>query len=184
MNYSLPGFSVHGILQATMLERVAIPFSRGYFWVRDQNWVSHTAGRFFTNWTTREALYLYKFTEVIHHSVRQTSTHPYFCLCSCLSTSQKCHLSDPWRHLSLIPEKCSIEISFLKWTIRWKFLGNQGKFCKGSICFHTQRKLWSIHQNLISSMKKEKKEKRQDWWSGSYLTIVHLQTREIKNNKK
>ena len=113
MNYSLPGFSVHGILQATMLERVAIPFSRGYSWVRDQNWVSHTAGRFFINWTTREALYLYKFTEVIHHSVRQTSTHPYFCLCSCLSTSQRCYLSDPWRHLSLIPEKCSTQISFL-----------------------------------------------------------------------
>ena len=29
MNYSLPGFSVHGILQARILEWVAIPFSRG-----------------------------------------------------------------------------------------------------------------------------------------------------------
>ena len=28
---SLPGFSVHGILQATILEWVAIPFSRGIF---------------------------------------------------------------------------------------------------------------------------------------------------------
>ena len=28
MDYSLPGFSVHGILQARILERVAIPFSR------------------------------------------------------------------------------------------------------------------------------------------------------------
>ena len=29
MDCSLPGFSVHGILQAGMLEWVAIPFSRG-----------------------------------------------------------------------------------------------------------------------------------------------------------
>ena len=29
MDYSLPGSSVHGILQARILEWVAIPFSRG-----------------------------------------------------------------------------------------------------------------------------------------------------------
>ena len=29
MDYSLPGFSVHGILQARILECVANPFSRG-----------------------------------------------------------------------------------------------------------------------------------------------------------
>ena len=29
LDYSPPGSSVHGILQATMLEWVAIPFSRG-----------------------------------------------------------------------------------------------------------------------------------------------------------
>ena len=30
MDCSLPGFSVHGILQARILEWVAIPFSRGF----------------------------------------------------------------------------------------------------------------------------------------------------------
>ena len=54
MDYSPPGFSVHGILQAKILERVAILFSRGFSWLRDQTWVSCTAGRFFTIWTTRE----------------------------------------------------------------------------------------------------------------------------------
>ena len=29
MDYSLPGFSIHGIFQAKILEQVAIPFSRG-----------------------------------------------------------------------------------------------------------------------------------------------------------
>ena len=43
-----PGSSVHGILQVRILEWVAIPFSRGSFWSRDQSRVSGIAGRFFT----------------------------------------------------------------------------------------------------------------------------------------
>ena len=39
--------SVHGILQARILEWVAIPFSRGSFQARDQTKVSCIAGRFF-----------------------------------------------------------------------------------------------------------------------------------------
>ena len=44
--------SVSGILQARILEWVAIPFSRGPSQPRDQTWVSCTAGRFFTIWAT------------------------------------------------------------------------------------------------------------------------------------
>ena len=40
--------SVHGILQARMLEWVAIPFSRGSSQPRDQTRVTCLAGRFFT----------------------------------------------------------------------------------------------------------------------------------------
>ena len=40
MDYSLPGFSVQGILQARTLEWISIPFSRGSFKPRDQTWVS------------------------------------------------------------------------------------------------------------------------------------------------
>ena len=40
MDWSLPGSSVHGILQARVLEWVAIPFSRGSFQPRDQTQVS------------------------------------------------------------------------------------------------------------------------------------------------
>ena len=46
---------VHGILQARILEWVACPFSRGLSQPRDRTKVSHTAGRFFTSWATREA---------------------------------------------------------------------------------------------------------------------------------
>ena len=47
-----PGSSVHGILQARILEWVAMLFSRGSSRPRDQTWVSHMAGRFFTIWAT------------------------------------------------------------------------------------------------------------------------------------
>ena len=46
------GSSVHGILQARMLERVAIPFSKGSSWPRDWTYISCIAGRFFTVWAT------------------------------------------------------------------------------------------------------------------------------------
>ena len=40
MDCSLPGSSVHGIFQARILEWVAISFSSGSSWPRDQTWVS------------------------------------------------------------------------------------------------------------------------------------------------
>ena len=42
-------YSVHGILQARILEWVAFPFSRGSSQPRDQTQVSRIAGRFFTS---------------------------------------------------------------------------------------------------------------------------------------
>jgi len=52
---SSPDSSIHGILQARILEWVAIPFSRRSSWPRDWTWVSCIVGRFFTIWATREA---------------------------------------------------------------------------------------------------------------------------------
>ena len=49
MDCSPLGSSVHGILQARILEWVAIYFSRGSFQPRDQTQVSRIAGRFFIN---------------------------------------------------------------------------------------------------------------------------------------
>ena len=54
--YTLDGRNaVHGILQARVLEWVAIPFSRGSSWPRDRARVSCIAGIFFIVWATREA---------------------------------------------------------------------------------------------------------------------------------
>ena len=49
-------YTVHEILQARVLEWVAIPFSRGSSQPRDRTQVSHTADGFFTSWATREVL--------------------------------------------------------------------------------------------------------------------------------
>ena len=54
MDCSLPGSSVHGILQAGILEWVAMPSSRGSSQPRDQTQVFRIVGGFFTVWATRE----------------------------------------------------------------------------------------------------------------------------------
>ena len=72
--HSLQGFSVHGIFQARVLEWVAIFFSRGFSWPRDQSQDSCIAGRCFYPWATREAPW-----EVLHGTSHQFITWS-FCL--------------------------------------------------------------------------------------------------------
>ena len=62
---SPPGSSVHGILQARVLEWAAISFSRGSSLSRDRNQVSCIAGRHFTLLATREALSAVQFNRHI-----------------------------------------------------------------------------------------------------------------------
>ena len=54
MDCSPPSSSVHGILQARILEWVAISFSRGSSQPRDRTQVSHIAGRCFNLRTPRQ----------------------------------------------------------------------------------------------------------------------------------
>ena len=75
MDCSQPESSVHGILQARILQWVATPFARGSSWPRDQNWVSCTAGGFLTTWATRKALW-----EMRLHSKQTTGLWILFCL--------------------------------------------------------------------------------------------------------
>ena len=48
-------YTVHGILQARILEWVTFPFSRGSSQPRNWTQVSSIAHRFFSSWATREA---------------------------------------------------------------------------------------------------------------------------------
>ena len=61
-DYSLPGSSVHGILQARVLEWVAIPLVRGSSQPKDRTQVSCIAGRSFTVWATREK-------DILNHNI-------------------------------------------------------------------------------------------------------------------
>ena len=78
MYCSLPGSSLHEILQARVLEWVAISFSRGSSWPRDWTRLSHIPGRRFNLWATREAQILtiywvlnkYKLFGVLRHCDR------------------------------------------------------------------------------------------------------------------
>ena len=75
MDCSPPGSSVHGILQARILEWVAIPFSRESSWSRDWTWVSCITDGFFTPWAIREGPVMYQsLTET--HSVVSDSLRP------------------------------------------------------------------------------------------------------------
>ena len=84
MDLSLPGFSVHGILQARILEWVAISFSREYSRPSDQtqvSWVSCIASRFFICWATREAPFMTTVSQKIRNNIRiiqNWSTHDTF----------------------------------------------------------------------------------------------------------
>ena len=53
-------YTLHGILQARILELLAGLFSTGYSQPRDQIQVSHIAGRFFISLATNEAPYVRK----------------------------------------------------------------------------------------------------------------------------
>ena len=71
-DYSPPGSSVHRILQARILEWVAMPSSRGSSQPRDQTQISHNAGRFFNIWATREALCYYSRSYVATNTLTQS----------------------------------------------------------------------------------------------------------------
>ena len=59
MDCSPPGSSVHGILQARILEWVAISSFRGCSRPRDRTWAFRITGRCFTLWATKEAPYIF-----------------------------------------------------------------------------------------------------------------------------
>ena len=54
---SPPSSSVHGILQARILEWVTISFSRGSSQPRDWTWLSLIAGRLFINWDSKNKIF-------------------------------------------------------------------------------------------------------------------------------
>ena len=75
MDCSPPGSFVHGILQARILEWVAISFSRGYSWPRDQTWVSCIGMWVLYRWATREAHVLFYLWKILPYTGKINSTN-------------------------------------------------------------------------------------------------------------
>ena len=94
MDCSPPGSSVHGISQARILEWVTISFSRESSRPRDQTWVSCIAGRFFTDWATREAHFIttttVNFLVAMALKIQLEPSKFPPCVVSCLTESMPC----------------------------------------------------------------------------------------------
>ena len=95
MDCSPPGSSVHGILQARILEWVAMPSSRGSSQPRDQTQVSHIAGGFFTVWATRTP------------SESMTNAHSY------LTVSIENDITGKYRQWSIITKRKNLQNNHL-----------------------------------------------------------------------
>ena len=81
MDCGPPGSSVHGILQARILECIAIPFSRESSQPRGWTWVSCLAGRFFTVWASSNAHLSWSSLIIVWYHV----VHIVWCLQCCKS---------------------------------------------------------------------------------------------------
>ena len=79
MDCSLPGSSLHGILQARVLEWVAISFSTGSSQPRVQTQVSCIPGRRFNLWATRRSLLIIFFILLLFTQSCPTLCNPMDC---------------------------------------------------------------------------------------------------------
>ena len=124
MDCNLPSSSVHWILQARIPEWVAIPFSRGSSQPRNQIVVSCTAGRFFTIWITREALY----KSVWYYWVWFGKIWLRFCIYGVknwsvlIAYSEQCRIRDLWKRLSFRTrdQAWSLKSFWVSVLLKWK----------------------------------------------------------------
>ena len=117
-DFSPLGSSVHGILQATILEWVAIPSSRVSSQPKD--WVSCILGRFSTIWVTREAWWFLCLALLFHHDLLNYR-------------SQSAHIFHQYLHMNFY-----VIITVHSWTfiIKFSFL------CQTYIYIHAMRSNW------------------------------------------
>ena len=106
-------YTVHGILQARILEWVAFPFTRRSSQPRDRTQVSHIAGGLFTSWVTREA------TSEAGSEGGFIMVFVHVCVCVCMQA----HMC-VWKPFILFPWICKYEAEVktsLKLTVPYWF---------------------------------------------------------------
>ena len=85
MDHSPPGFSVHGILQARILEWVAMPSSRGSSWPRDQICISYMSSALASEFFT-----MYPQTAIMWDESQQESSEGWVSICQTPGISTGC----------------------------------------------------------------------------------------------
>ena len=102
MDCDLLGSFLHGILQARVLEWVAISFSRGSSRPRDRTQISRIPGRHFNLWATREPSWVAKLCPNLHDPMDWSP--PDFTVLHYLLEIAQCHvhwITSPSNHLIL-----------------------------------------------------------------------------------
>ena len=118
VDWSLLGSSFQGILQARILEWVAISFSRGAPQPRDRTQVSRIAGRRFNLWATREALKVKSLSRV------WLFVTPWTIACQA-SPSMGFSRQEYWSGLPFPSHiACGIKFKFLCWPERSAYLSS------------------------------------------------------------
>ena len=114
MDCSPQGFSVHGILQARLLEWVDMPFSRGSSQPRDRAQVSHIAGRFFTVWA--------EYWQIWQNQLFQNSAAAAKSLQSCPTLCNPIDSSPPGSPVPGILQARTLEWVAISFSNAWKWM--------------------------------------------------------------
>ena len=99
LNCSLPGSPVHAIIQARILEWVAISSSRGSSWSKDWTYISCIGMQVLHQWATSEA---------------PKSVCFYFA-CTFIHIAFKLHINDIIQYLNIISSNNGLFLKLLKW---------------------------------------------------------------------
>ena len=110
MNYSLPGSSVHGILQARILEWVTISFSRGIFSTQGLNLCLLCCRRIIYHHVTGEApthtqiyIYIYKCVYIYIYIYNMHIIYKCIYICTKLCNHQQNSVLEHFHHTKKIP---------------------------------------------------------------------------------
>ena len=158
MACSLPGFSVHGIFQASILEWVTISFSRRSSRPRDWTQVSHIVGRCFTVWATRD----------VQNYAHEMECKIYLLLLSCFRHVWLCATPDGSPPGSLLPG------ILLARTLEWvaTSFSNAWKW-KGKVKSLSRLRLFATPWTAAHQAPLSMGFSRQEYWSGVPLPSVY-----------